>query len=463
MTAMRGLRVAAANLADMDRLERIRSRPAMVIGACAAIAGGCAVVGVTDAHAAARATTLSLVALPAPVTTVDLGPAGASPGDLHVFDGTVNDTSGQRAGRVIGTQTDIRGESGAETVNGSITYELATGQIVIGGLSQYPVSGAAGTRAGRTYTRPILGGSGAYADAHGVQTAERRADGSYALRFSMKLPSTAAPTTVAVRAVRAFVVPLDLPPVGSSPGDFRAVLGDLVAPDGSPDGIVRGSQTTIAVDATDLTVQSQLNYELPDGELVVGGLSVQKADGSDLVPGRTFVRPVLGGTGRYAGAGGELTSVLSADSTVYDHRFSLTGVGSLTTAQTVRFFSRKPSPVTVDVGVPGKTAGDVYVIASTLSDAHGRTIGRVRGTQTSLAVENGAETVAVDATYELPFGSVVVGGISQYPVDSAGNVVGKTFVRSVLGGTGRYEGAHGTMTTLRMPDGSYQQTLRFVR
>jgi hypothetical protein len=460
--APRGLGALGPNVVGMDALQRIRSRPALVVGACGLVAVGCGVIGISDATAATRATTLSLVAPPTAIQTIDLGVPGTSPGDVHVFDGAVDDASGRRAGRVIGTQTDIAGESGAETVNGSITYELANGQIVVGGLSQYPLSNPAGIRAGRTYTRPILGGSGDFAGAHGVQTALRRADGSYLLRFSMKVPS-AAPTIVAVRSPNGRAIPIDLGSAGTTPGDLRVLVGSITDAAGTTIGRIRGTQTTIAFDGTTHAAQAQITYELPDGEIVVGGLSEQKADGSDLVPGRTFVRPVLGGTGRYAGVGGELTSVLSADNAIYDHRFSLTGVGSLTTAHTVRFFSRTPKPVTVDLGAPGKSAGDLYVISSALSDAHGRTIGRVRGTQTSMAVEDGAETVSANATYELPFGSVVIGGLSQYPLDAAGNVVGRTYVRSVLGGTGRYAGAHGTLTTLRMPDGSYEQTLRFVR
>jgi hypothetical protein len=118
----------------------------------------------------------------------------------------------------------------------------------------------------------------------------------------------------------------------------------------------------------------------------------------------------------------------------------------------------------IDLGDPGKTSGDLYVFAGRLTDDHGHTIGRVRGAQTSIVLEDGAETVQLYATYELRRGSVVIGGLSQYPLDQTNNTIaGRTYVRSLLGGTGRYLGARGTMTTTRMADGSYRQTLRFVR
>lgn len=450
----------------MDRLESLRSRPALVLGTCAVVIAGSAVLAVADADADAadRAVTLTLTGAPTPVQVLDLGAGGKTPGDLYLFSGLVSDARGRPAGRVLGTQTSIGLEGRAETVQGALTYELADGQIVVGGLAQYPANGR-GTRTGRSYVRPVLGGTGRYAGAHGSQTAVQGETGTYELRFSLKLPASAPVTTVAVRSPNGTAIPVDLGANGTTAGDLRALVGDLTDAAGALIGRVRGVQTTISFDGSTHTVQGAITYELPDGQIVVGGLSEQRADGGDLVAGRAFVRPVLGGTGRYAGAGGTLTSVLSTDGAVYDHRFDLLGVAAApAVAHTVRFASRPPKVTTLDLGAPGKTAGDLYVIASTLTTPNGRTvIGRLRGTQTSIGLESGAETVQVAATFELRHGQVVVGGLSQYPTDGTGNVAGQTFVRPVLGGTGRYAGAHGTLTSVRRADGTYAQTLRFVR
>jgi hypothetical protein len=447
----------------MDRIERIRSRPALVIGACGLIAAGGAAVAATDAHAADRALTLSLTAAPDLPQVLDLGAAGKSPGDLYVFSSTVDDASGAPAGRVLGTQTSIALEGRAETVAGSLTYELADGQIVVGGLGQYPLGGR-GLRPGRPYVRPVLGGTGRYAGAHGSQTAVQGKTGPYQLRFSLRIPGGPA-TTVAMRAPNGQTTVLDLGATGTTTGDLRVLAGNLTDAAGALIGRIRGTQTTIVYDGATHVVQAQISYELPDGEIVVGGISEQLADGSDLVPGRSFVRPVLGGTGRYAGAGGTLTSTLGADRAFYDHRFDLLGVATAPkVVHTVRFLAPAATVHDIDLGAPGKTPGDLYVFAGPLTDSHGHAIGRIRGDQTSIAIDDGAETVQLNATYQFRDGQVVVGGLSQYPLDPSNNpIAGRTFVRSVLGGTGRYEGAHGTMTTVRRSDGTFQQTLRFVR
>jgi hypothetical protein len=462
--ALPGLVPFGTNLAAMDHLQRARSRPALVVGTCGLIAAGVAAVAVTDAQAADRAVAFSLTAKPTPVPVLDLGAPGKTPGDLYVFSGTLTDAQGAPAGRVLGTQTSIALENQAETVSGTLTYELADGQIVIGGLSQYPVQGR-GIRSGRTYVRPVLGGTGRYAGAHGSQAVSQGEAGSFKLRFALKIPAPAPVTTVTVRSPNGAAIPLDLGASGTTAGDLRVLVGDLTDAAGAVIGAVRGVQTTISFDGTTHAVQGSVSYQLSDGEIVVGGLSEQHADGSDLVAGREFVRPVLGGTGRYAGAGGTLTSVLGADRAYYDHRFALLGVaGTPKLAHTVRFASRRGTVTTVDLGAPGKTAGDLYAISSTLTGPGGRrVIGRLRGTQTSIGVEQGAETVQVSATFELSHGSVVVGGLGTYPVGGTGLVVGRRTVRAVLGGTGRYEGAHGTLTTVSRADGTYAQTLRFVR
>ena len=56
---------------------------------------------------------------------------------------------------------------------------------------------------------------------------------------------------------------------------------------------------------------------------------------------------------------------------------------------------------------------------------------------------------------------ILVGGTAEYPADRDGLVRGEEYVRPILGGTGDYAGADGTMTTVRQSDGSYEQTFEF--
>src|SRR5438045_2092549 len=56
------------------------------------------------------------------ITTIDLGRSGKSPGDLYPFDARVLSANGRRViGELVGTQTDIKHEHRAETVQGLLT------------------------------------------------------------------------------------------------------------------------------------------------------------------------------------------------------------------------------------------------------------------------------------------------------------------------------------------------------
>jgi|SRR5919199_2472130 hypothetical protein len=128
----------------------------------------------------------------------------------------------------------------------------------------------------------------------------------------------------------------------------------------------------------------------------------------------------------------------------------------------VHFISSRPHLYTLDLGRHGKSSGDLYVFDATLLDRHGRrAIGSLHGTQTSIKLESGAETVQGILTFEFGRGNaLVVGGLSQYPRRGTGTITNRKFVRAVLGGTGKYAGASGTLTTKRRPDGNYEQELR---
>ena len=130
--------------------------------------------------------------------------------------------------------------------------------------------------------------------------------------------------------------------------------------------------------------------------------------------------------------------------------------------QTIRFISVRPHLYTLDLGRHGKSSGDLYVFDAALLERRGRrAIGSLHGTQTSIKLESGAETVQGILTFEFGRGNaLVVGGLSQYPRRGTGTIVNRKFVRAVLGGTGKYAGASGTLTSKRRPDGNYEQEFR---
>lgn len=115
---------------------------------------------------------------------------------------------------------------------------------------------------------------------------------------------------------------------------------------------------------------------------------------------------------------------------------------------------------TVDLGRQGKSGGDVYVFDSPLLDSEEEeSIGRAYGTQTSIALDSNSETVQAMITYDFrDEDRITVGGIGEYPRRDTGLVENQEFERPILGGTGRYAGARGTVTSVRRPDGDYEHT-----
>jgi hypothetical protein len=137
--------------------------------------------------------------------------------------------------------------------------------------------------------------------------------------------------------------------------------------------------------------------------------------------------------------------------------------GSSGRISTLRVITLKPHTETLDFPPRGKSPGDVYVFDATVVKTNGRTvIGSLRGTQTDIKIEHGMETVQGMLTYQLGSGStIVVGGLSANPLNGSGFLVkSRTFTRAVLGGTGRYAGARGTVMTKRLSSTHYLQVFR---
>jgi hypothetical protein len=143
---------------------------------------------------------------------------------------------------------------------------------------------------------------------------------------------------------------------------------------------------------------------------------------------------------------------------------AVTGFASSSRTQTVHIQTINPSTRTLDFPPTGKSPGDVYVFSATIVSSNGRTVvGRLRGTQTEIKLENGMETVQGMLTYELGAGNeLVVGGISEYPQKGTGLLKGKRYVRPVLGGSGKYAGARGQVFSKQLTGGRYDQVFQLT-
>jgi hypothetical protein len=138
--------------------------------------------------------------------------------------------------------------------------------------------------------------------------------------------------------------------------------------------------------------------------------------------------------------------------------------GSGSRVQIVHVLSSRPHITTIDLGRRGKSPGDLYPFDARILSRNGRrVIGQLRGTQTDIKLEHRAETVQGLLTFEFGTGDqIVVGGVSAFPLTGTGLITGRHYVRAVLGGTGRYAGAKGTLTSTQLSSGFYDQVFRLT-
>lgn len=418
------------------------------MSAAGVLAGATLAVSTAPA-AAAPGPTLELQVDPNASIPVDVLPAGKSPGDRYAINAVVRDGAGTAVGTLRAAQTSIRLQDDAETVQAEGIFALADGSIVFAGVAASPLR-ATGLTVGPRFTRAVIGGTGRYAGAGGTLVSSKRADGVYEQTLTLVLPD-GAPSTVRVPGLEgAAEERIDLGGGALGPGDLIAISGEVAGPAA---GTIAGTQSVLAPDANDLIVLSSLTFGLADGDLSVVGLSAVPADGATLVAGRTFERAVVGGTRGFVGRGGTQT-VVRGDDGQYANALRMWAPRGKVLRLRTR--ARNTTSATVDLGVPGPSAGDVVAFQDVVTDAGGKRLGRLNGTRTTVTTASAAaENVQTLITFDLRGGTIVVGGVSR--------AVGGPIVRPVLGGTGRYEGMRGSMRSVPGPGGTYVNDLRLQR
>jgi hypothetical protein len=112
--------------------------------------------------------------------------------------------------------------------------------------------------------------------------------------------------------------------------------------------------------------------------------------------------------------------------------------GAVTGPATIRITSREISRVRIDLGRPGRGAGDTEIVRQNLFNK------RIRSTPIGysefVCTLTTATTRACTVTIFLPRGRLIAGGSIQYQ---------DLYELAVLGGTRLYDNARGTMTVIR--------------
>ncbi len=380
----------------------------------------------------------TLVSLPAARVAVDLGAPGPGVGDLSVSDHDVLDRdvlagASLAANVVAGPPLTGGRPAGITSRIGFLSIELPDGALLALGTSLGTDAGVV-PDGGRTVVdaaqaRAIVGGTGSRAGATGELITIHREDDRYERIIR---PAASAPTgEIVLEGMLAPDAAEQAPTVLPAPGAMLVHRADLTR-----DGAAAGERLSLRIvtgpDAPGAAL-ALVVYRLSDGEVAAVGQvpAVETADPEDAVRHLAIV----GGTGAYAGARGEVVlTLLGAGRSENRLRFTegvpAAGVldgGTLAWTEALAETDDADSLV-VRVAAPRTPAGDAGAAVAWTA---------VRGAAPAAAAEHHLFLAVVPG----PDGALVVAG-TAVPGLGGGPTPGTL---AVLGGTGGHAGAYGTL------------------
>ncbi len=138
--------------------------------------------------------------------------------------------------------------------------------------------------------------------------------------------------------------------------------------------------------------------------------------------------------------------------------------------ETFSVYEDAPKLSLLDVGAPGKSLGDVYHFSAPLhSERGGPVTGEVIGSKTLVKVATDANpnlerrATLLFFTFAGARDQIIAFGAADYSPAAAEFDAELPVVRPVLGGTGKYLGARGQVTSTRNADGSYTQAFTLLK
>lgn len=138
--------------------------------------------------------------------------------------------------------------------------------------------------------------------------------------------------------------------------------------------------------------------------------------------------------------------------------------------ETLTIYEDAPQMSQLDLGEKGNSPGDAYhFFASLRARPGGPVTGEVFGSKTliKLTKDSKADAEKRGTVLFFTFGNdqdqIVVFGISDYSASAGEFAADKPVVRPILGGTGKYIGARGQLTSTRNSDGTYKQVFTLLK
>jgi len=139
-----------------------------------------------------------------------------------------------------------------------------------------------------------------------------------------------------------------------------------------------------------------------------------------------------------------------------------TGTGQSTTSLTL--LGAKPQIIQVEF--PTDARVKLEHMSADLTTESGESAGVLSVSLLIVHVNEGAradyEARDRTLTFDTPEGEIQAAGLAYYPQDELELAVGKPVVIAVTGGTGKYIGVTGEVTTTHLGDGTYKHVFTFV-
>jgi hypothetical protein len=152
---------------------------------------------------------------------------------------------------------------------------------------------------------------------------------------------------------------------------------------------------------------------------------------------------------------------------------SIAACGAHSTHQSTETFTvyeDAPKMSLLDLGAPGNSLGDVYHFSAALhSERGGPVTGELIGSKTLVKMPTDANpnlerrATLMFFTFADGKDQIVALGAADYSPSAPEFEAGQAVVRPVLGGTGKYMGARGEITSTRNADGSYTQVFTLLK
>jgi hypothetical protein len=138
--------------------------------------------------------------------------------------------------------------------------------------------------------------------------------------------------------------------------------------------------------------------------------------------------------------------------------------------ETFTVYEDAPEMIPLDLGAPGNSLGDVYHFSAPLhSERGGPVTGELIGSKTLVKLPSDANpnmerrATLMFFTFAEGKDQIIAFGAADYSPTAGEFAADQPVVRPVLGGTGKYMGARGQVTSTRNSNGSYTQVFTLLK